>query len=116
VFVLFGLADFKRLLVQHIVESHMVLELLDDIIEDSPKPVLAFFAFINNTGVHMRIVVQALNIGHIPPFLWLSEYDWDDLPGRVILKVCDVLVLVQRWQDFISVHNVHVKLRTVKGV
>lgn len=113
-FVLFGLADFQRLLVQQVLMSYMMLELLHDVVEDGLQSVLALLALVYYTGVHVRVIVDALNVRQVATFLGLSEYNRNDLPSSIVLGICRVLVFIQRRQHFICIDYVNIDLGRVK--
>ena len=55
VFVTF--TDFYWLFVQEELEADVMLKFLDDVVEDGSQAILAFFAFFNDTGVHVSVVM-----------------------------------------------------------
>jgi hypothetical protein len=100
--------------VQQVLLPDMVLKLLYDIVEDGSQAILALTALVDDAGVYMRIVVNAIDIRKIAPLFRLCEYDRDNVPGPVVLRICEVFVFVQRREDLVSVDNVNVELRAVK--
>lgn len=94
----------------------MVLKLLNDIVKDSSQSILAFTTLVEDAGIYMGIIMNAINIWKVPPLFGLGEYNRYYVPCPVVFRICEIFVFVQRREDFFSVNNVYVELRAVKWI
>ena len=92
--VFFGFAQLERFLVQQIIKSYVVLELLNNIVEDCFQSFLAFSTLFNHASVQVGVIVNASYVLKIFATFRLSEHDRNNVPGPIIFRVCEVLIFV----------------------